>query len=219
MRFFFVFLALIYSCKSSTIDPVLADRAGLSAEENIPPSVLMGRVRLDCAIDWKHDGRQELQLIEGAGLELIAVVSPIVDGTATLKGETKGGEYRFTSHLAKPAQGTLTGVGAVSIEKLETKVSVAIDGYEQRRGPGTPIAFRSEHMSKRGIYVEFAGVARAANGDRYSFRVNLGGPTKGEGEVTPSNANEETEIVAKMVMMEAPVVSSVQSLTRIEKIK
>ena len=31
-------------------------------------------------------------------------------------------------------------------------------------------------MSRRGIYVEFAGKAHSAGGERYSFRVNLGAP-------------------------------------------
>src|SRR5690242_20377907 len=89
---------LAAGCKSGgEVDPQLASRAGVDPDE-IPPSVLLGRVRLDCTIDWKQNGRQLLSLVEGAGLMFDATVSPIVDGTATLKGEKQGGEYRFTSH-------------------------------------------------------------------------------------------------------------------------
>lgn len=212
-------LLLFTACRSSTVDPELAQRAGVDSSEPLPPSVLMGRVRLDCSIDWQKDGQQILSLVEGAGLEFTAAVSPIVDGTATLKGEQQGGEYRFTSHLAKPASGNLSGVGEVELESLETKVSVAVKGYEQKRGAGTPISFRSEHMASKGIYIEFSGVARAKNGDRYGFKVNLGGPTAGSGEVTPADENYETRVVAKAVMVEAPTVTSVQALTKLEKLR
>jgi hypothetical protein len=208
-------LLLLFACRTAE----KGSEPAPAAQERTPPSVLMGKVKLDCAIDWERNGRQLLTLVEGAGLEFEATVSPIVDGTATLKGEKEGGEYRFSSHLAEPATGKLSGVGEVKIEKMDTKVSVAIDGYEQKGGPGKPIAFRSEHLARRGIYVEFSGQARAANGDKYGFKVNLGGPTAGSGEVKPSDENFDTRIVAKAVIIEAEAVTSVvQSETTVEKL-
>jgi hypothetical protein len=177
-----------------------------------PPAVLLGASSLECTISARENGRQTLALTSGSGIAFDAVVSPIVDGTMSLLGEDEGGEYRFTSHLAEPGMGELSGVGPVALEELETRVTVALEGYRQEAGPGTRIAFTSAQMADRGLYVEFRGVARAQNGDRHAFRVNLGAATGGSGEVAPVDANAETRIEAKMVRVEAPMTTTVVSL-------
>jgi hypothetical protein len=174
--------------------------------------VLLGEVRLDCTIDAQKPGRQTLVLTKGGGLEFDAVVSPIVDGTAKLLGPDKGGTYRFTSHLMQPATGKLTPVGEVKITELETKVSVDVTGYQQKGGPGTTFTFTAGQMAQKGIYIEFAGQAETPAGERYAFKVNLGSATGGRGEVTPANANHNTDLVAKAVVVEAPMTTVVESV-------
>jgi hypothetical protein len=174
-----------------------------------PPAVLSGEGDLVCNISAKENGTQKLTLRGGSGLEFDASVSPIVDGTIQTKGPTKGGTYRFTSHLAKPAKGKLAGVGDVDIEELETKVSVEMNRYDQGGGPGTELTFSSNDMSRRGIYIEFVGKAKAQNGDKYAFRVNLGAATGGSGKVQPQDANDNSRIVAKMVIVQAPTTTVV----------
>jgi hypothetical protein len=177
-----------------------------------PPAVLLGASSLECTISAQENGRQTLALTSGSGISFDAVVSPIVDGTMSLLGEDEGGEYRFTSHLAGPATGEVSGIGAVTLEELETRVTVALDGYTQEAGPGTAISFVSAQMADRGVYVEFRGVARAANGDRHAFRVNLGAPTEGSGTVQPTDANDESRILSKAVSVDAPMATTVVSL-------
>jgi hypothetical protein len=181
-----------------------------------PPAVLTGDGDLVCNISAKENGNQKLTLRGGSGLEFDAAVSPIVDGTVQTKGPSKGGTYRFTSHLAKPAKGKLAGVGDVDIEELETKVSVEMNRYQQAGGPGTELTFSSQDMSPRGIYIEFVGRAKAQNGDKYAFRVNLGPATGGSGKVQPQDANDNSRIVAKMVIVQAPTMTVVT--TTIQKL-
>src|SRR5262245_34026119 len=78
-----------------------------------PPAVHIGKAELTCNIDSRVNGVQKLVLVEGGGLEFDAVVAPMVDGKVALKGPEQGGTYQFTSHLAQPAKGTLSGVGEV----------------------------------------------------------------------------------------------------------
>lgn len=183
------------------------------AESQYPPAIINGEGHLVCTISSKENGRQTLTISSGDGMAFDAVVSPIVDGTVQTKGPEKGGVYRFTSHLAAPSKGTLPGVGEVDIEELETKVSVEMKRYQQPGGPGTELSFGSSDMADRGIYVEFAGRGKTARGEKYAFRVNLGRATDGSGKVTPANSNENAPIMAKMVIMTAPVVTSVVTTT------
>ena len=134
----------------------------LPARPADPPAVLTGEGELHCTIDARANGHQQLEITSGGGLEFDAVVSPIVDGTVTTNGPDKGGAYRFTSHLAAPAKGKLPGTGDVEIDELETKVAVEMNRYEQPGGRGTNLTFTSGDMSRRGIYVEFAGKAHSA---------------------------------------------------------
>jgi hypothetical protein len=187
-----------------------------------PPAVLTGEAKLVCNIDAKRNGVQRLALSEGGGVEFDAEVTPILDGTVHLQGPDKGGVYRFTSHLAKPAPGKLSGVGEVTVDELETKVSVTIQRYAQPGGPGTELSFRSEDMARLGIYVEFAGTAHPASGgpdERYAFRTTLGPSKKGEGRVRPSDANDNSNLVAKAVIIEAPVTTVVESVTQVRRVK
>jgi hypothetical protein len=171
----------------------------------VPPVIHTGNGHLDCSISAKENGAQKLTIQQGTGLEFDVVVSPIVDGTIQTKGPDKGGAYRFSSHLAKPGKGTLAGVGPVAIDVLETKVNVEMDRYDQPGGPGTRLAFSSEDMAARGIYVEFAGQARADNGDKYAFRVTLGQPGPGSGgSVQPGGPGYNAPIYSKMVTIVAP---------------
>jgi len=181
-----------------------------------PPAVLTGDGQLHCTIDSRSNGHQKLEIASGGGLEFDAVVSPIVDGRVTNDGPDKGGQYRFTSHLAKQAKGRLPGTGEVDIEELETKVTVEMNRYKQPGGPGTKLTFSSADMSRRGIYVEFAGKARAPSGERFAFRVNLGAPVEGSGEVIPRNDNREAEMMSKAVYIRAPV-STVVVTTTLER--
>jgi hypothetical protein len=184
-----------------------------------PPTVLTGEVGLVCNIDSQKEGVQRLTITEGGGIEFDAAVTPIVDGTVHLKGPDQGGVYRFTSHLARPVPAKLSGVGDVTLESLETKVSVTVVRYQQAGGPGTELSFRSEDMERRGIYIEFAGAARSPAGERYAFKTTLGAVHKGEGKVRPRDANYNSNLVAKAVMVEAPAVTTViQSRTEVQRV-
>jgi len=184
-----------------------------AAEVPIPPAVLTGDGELTCNISDKENGHQKLIISHGGGLEFDAVVSPIVDGRVTTAGPQKGGSYKFTSHLAKPATGTLPGVGKVDLDELETKVVVEMTGYQQPKGKGTQLSFTSRDMSARGIYVEFSGRGHAANGERYSFRVNLGAPTDGHGRIDPADDNDDSHMAAKMVFVRAPTTTVLVTTT------
>lgn len=194
-------------------DLVPADQAAL------PPAVLNGQAELHCSISSSANGAQKLSLTSGQGLEFDVVVSPILDGVVETRGPQQGGAYRFTSHLAQPGKGTLSGVGAVTFETLETKVNVEVDRYQQPGGAGTALTFGSVDMPGRGIYVEFAGRARAANGDRYAFRVTLGAPGSGSGgSVTPASDANRASIAAKIVVIQAPQ-TTVVSATTVQKLR
>jgi hypothetical protein len=92
-----------------------------------PPAVLSGEGVLRCDISSRTNGRQILKIVKGGGLEFDAVVSPLIDGTVTTQGPDKGGVYKFTSHLARPAKGQILGQGALEIDELETRVQVEMD--------------------------------------------------------------------------------------------
>ncbi|HET9931105.1 MAG TPA: hypothetical protein VFQ35_10475 [Polyangiaceae bacterium] len=192
--------------------------AALAATQNPsePPLVLSGGAKLECTISSRENGRQKLVLDSGQGLEFDVAVSPIVDGIVETSVTNPSASYRFTSHLAAPGQGSLTGVGKVRIEKLETRVRVEMQRYDQPKGPGTELSFRSEDMLNKGVYVEFRGDARAENGDVYRFRVSLGaaGPGSG-GRVQPASNAESAPIAAKMVMIEAPQTTVVSEPVRV----
>jgi hypothetical protein len=178
------------------------------------PTVLSADGHLDCTISSKANGTQKLVLKSGQGLEFDVAVSPIVDGVVKTNGAEKGGSYRFTSHLAKAGKGSLSGVGEVTIDELDTKVNVEMDRYKQPAGAGTELSFVSEDMAKRGIYIEFAGRATAANGEHYAFKVTLGAPGPGSGgKVTPATNASSAPIAAKMVMVEAPQTTVVTGTT------
>jgi len=196
------------ACATHTARPMTtaeAQATPLPARSADPPAVLTGEGELHCTIDARANGHQRLEITSGGGLEFDAVVSPIVDGTVTANGPDKGGAYRFTSHLAAPAKGKLPGTGDVEIDELETKVAVEMNHYQQPGGRGTKLTFTSGDMSRRGIYVEFAGKAHTARGERYSFRVNLGAPIEGSGKVTPANDNAISPMVGKVVYIRAPI--------------
>lgn len=184
-----------------------------AAEVPIPPAVLSGAGELTCNISDKENGHQKLTITNGGGLEFDAVVSPIVDGRVTTAGPEKGGSYKFTSHLAKPATGRLPGVGKIDLDELETKVVVEMTRYQQPKGKGTQLSFTSRDMSGRGIYVEFSGRGHADNGERYSFRVNLGAPTDGNGRIDPADDNDDSHMVSKMVMVRAPTTTVLVTTT------
>jgi hypothetical protein len=189
------------------------DGAPLVEASPYPPAVLMGNVELHCTISATARGRQTMVASSGTALEFDAVVSPIVDGEVETRGETKGGMYRFSSHLAEPATGKLGNVGEVKLDELETRVTVEVNRYKQPRGAGAPFSFTSLDMRQGGVYVEFVGKATAKNGEHYAFRVNLGAPTGGSGEVTPDGPGEHQQIYAKMVMVQAPTITVVSKVT------
>jgi len=184
-----------------------------AVEVPIPPAVLTGDGELTCNISDKENGHQKLTISTGGGLEFDAVVSPIVDGRVTTAGPEKGGSYKFTSHLAQPATGKLPGVGKIDLDELETKVVVEMTRYQQPKGKGTQLSFTSRDMSSRGIYVEFSGRGHADNGEKYSFRVNLGAPTDGNGRIDPADDNESSHMVAKMVFVRAPTTTVLVTTT------
>jgi hypothetical protein len=179
-----------------------------------PPIIQNGDAFLQCTISAKENGTQKLTMQRGNGLEMDVVVSPIVDGSVNTRGPDKGGAYRFTSHLAQPGKGTLAGVGAVTIDDLDTKVNVEMNRYNQPGGPGTKLTFDSADMASRGIYIEFAGHAHADNGDKYAFRITLGQPTQGSGgAVMPDGPSQSAPIMSKMVMVQAPVTTVITTAT------
>jgi hypothetical protein len=173
--------------------------------------VLLGEAELTCTMDSRANGAQKLVITRGGGIEFDVVVSPMVDGTVSVKGPDKGAVYRFTSHLAQPATGKLAGVGDVSIEQLEAKVAVELNRYRQPGGPGTALSFGTRDMVGRGIYVEFAGTAKAPSGEKYAFRVNLGAMKSGSGQVEPADPNFDTRLMAKSVVVVAPTTTVVES--------
>ncbi len=187
--------------------------APLSDTSPYPPAVLMGDVELHCTISARERGRQTLVARAGTALEFDAVVSPIMDGEVQTRGESKGGTYKFSSHLASPASGKLGTIGDVKIDELETRVTVEMTRYSQPKGAGTPLRFTSADMRSGGIYVEFMGKATATNGDRYAFRVNLGAPREGSGEVAPEGPGPSVPIQSKMVVFQAPTITVVSKLT------
>jgi hypothetical protein len=195
--------------------PLASPRDPEAEASPFPPAVLSGEGELHCTISAKENGRQLLVLRGGSGLEFDAVVSPIVDGTVQTKGPAEGGTYQFTSHLAQPAKGKLAGVGDVEIDTLETRVSVGMKRYQQPGGPGTELSFTSADIAARGVYIDFAGRARSALGERYAFRITLGVATEGSGKVQPADSSLNAPIYAKMVVVVAPtttVVTTVQKL-------
>ncbi len=208
------------ACATQNARPMTTAQAQatpLPARPADPPAVLTGEGELHCTIDARTNGHQRLEITSGGGLEFDALVSPIVDGTVTTNGPDKGGAYRFTSHLAAPAKGKLPGTGDVEIDELETKVAVEMNHYKQPGGRGTSLTFTSDDMSRRGIYVEFAGKAHTARGERYAFRVNLGAPVEGSGKVTPANDNAIAPMASKMVYIRAPI-STVLVTTSLERL-
>jgi hypothetical protein len=193
-------LALVCALGATACPPPVAE---LKPES--PPLVLSGEAELECNIDSRSNGKQKLTLFKGGGLEFDAVVSPIVDGKISLLGPARGGSYQFTSHLAQPARGKLSGVGAVEIVELETRVSVEVTGYDQPQGPGTPFTFVAGQVKNGGAYIEFNGVARAVDGSgRWSFKLNLTEAREGQGRVEPANSNDNPPMVAKTVMVRGP---------------
>ena len=184
-----------------------------AVDTTLPPAVLTGDGDLVCDISAKENGHQKLTIVSGGGLEFDVAVSPIVDGTVTTEGPDKGGSYRFTSHLAKPARGKLPGVGDFDLDELETKVIVEMKRYKQPAGKGTALTFTSADMARRGIYVEFAGRGHAKNGERYSFRVNLGAPSDGGGRVVPADDNARSNVASKMVSFRAPTTTVLVTTT------
>jgi len=178
-----------------------------------PPAVLTGDGNLECSISDKENGHQKLTIAYGGGLEFDVAVSPIVDGRVTQAGPEKGGSYRFTSHLAKPATAKLPGAGTIILDELETKVAVEMTRYQQPKGKGTQLSFTSRDMSARGIYVEFSGRGHAASGEKYSFRVNLGAPTDGNGRIDPADDNDDSHMVSKMVVVRAPLTTVLVTTT------
>lgn len=187
--------------------------APLAEASPYPPAVLMGDVELHCTISAKERGRQTLVARSGTALEFDAVVSPIIDGEVETRGEAKGGMYRFSSHLAEPATGRLGNIGEVKLEELETRVTVEVTHYNQPKGAGTPFTFTSADMRNGGIYLEFVGKALARNGERYAFRVNLGAPTAGSGEVAPNGPAPREMIQSKRVIFQAPTTTVVSKVT------
>jgi hypothetical protein len=180
-------------------------------EPPLPPAVFTGNGELVCNISARGSGRQILTMNSGNGLAIDAIVRPIEDGTVTTKGPDKGGVYRFTSGLAKLGKGTLAGVGDIVIEELETRVTIELKRYKQAGGPGTELSFTAADMADRGIYVEFIGRGRSAQGDRYAFRVNLGRATSGSGKVLPANPSGSAPIQTEILTMVAPIVTSVST--------
>jgi hypothetical protein len=208
------------SSGSSEAAPPSPPQPLVSPEEAaLPPAVLNGNAVLHCTIDSTKNGSQKLELHSGQGLSFEVAVSPIVDGVVDTLGPNQGGAYRFTSHLAEPGTGHLSGVGPVIFEELDTKVNVELERYQQPQGAGTKLTFSSDEMKQAGIYVEFSGRARAENGDRYAFRVTLGAPGLGSGgEVVPASDADHAMMYAKVVVIEAPVTTVVSSTT-LQKLK
>jgi hypothetical protein len=174
------------------------------------PAVLLGEASLKCNIDWKTNGVQQLKITKGSGIEFDAQVSPILDGTVNFTKPSA--QYQFTSHLAKAGTATLSGVGPVELERLDTKVSVEVSHFDQPDGPGSSFSFTSADIVSRGVYVEFAGIAKAHDGSRYAFRINLGPTTGGSGKVSPADANIRTKLKQKEVSVDAPVTAVVRTI-------
>ena len=207
-------MAVALGCEQK--DAVSPQALAATQNPSEPPAVLNGAAKLECTISSRENGRQKLVLDSGQGLEFDVAVSPIVDGIVETSSSRPSASYQFTSHLAAVGQGTLSGVGKVRIEKLETRVRVEMQRYDQPKGPGGELSFRSEDMVNKGVYVEFRGDSRADNGDVYRFRVSLGaaGPGSG-GRVQPASDAESAPIAAKMVMIEAPQTTVVSETVKV----
>jgi hypothetical protein len=180
-------------------------------------SVLLGEAELKCTIDSRQNGVQKVVVTKGGGLEFDAVVSPIVDGILTLKSPNEGATYRFTSHLAQPATGNIPGLGKVTIDKLDTKVSVDLSRYKQPNGPGTALSFESGEMSVRGNYIDFVGSGKTESGEDITFHINFGAASAGSGQITPTDANQVSRLLAKTVNIQGAMASVIVSKAKIEE--
>ena len=208
MKTWIVALSLgLSACASSSTGSVSTMSSVVSA-----PGVLLGEADLTCEISMRANGVQRLTITKGGGIEFNATVGPLIDGTVSLKSPSEGARYRFTSRLVQPAEGTLSGVGKVTIEQLDTKVSVDVTRYEQPGGPGTVFTFSDGAVVNKGVYVEFVGMARAPGGAQYAFRVNLGPLTMGSGRVTPADSNFNTKLASKEVNIKAQATTVVSTL-------
>ena len=165
------------------------------------PRVLIGEADLICDISARANGRQRLIIRNGGGLSFDATVSPLTDGVVEQRGPNKGAVYSFTSKLATPAKGFLSGVGKVTIESLATKVSVEISRYDQKK-PGTTLTFVSGDVVNRDVYVEFSGVAIRGK-KKYEFNINMGPVQFGSGSLLPASANYKSALDQKAVMLYA----------------
>lgn len=193
---------------------------------DLPPLVFLGSGRLECTISSKDNGRQQLKLTAGAGVDFDISVTPILDGILEIKdgrlvskeadvtdeskapqrAKAKGARslnYRFTSNLAHTRNFRVSSFGPVALEHMETRVSVNARRFRQEGGPGTTVSFNSDDMDKQGVYIEFRGIFREKDtGKRHAFRTVMGPPSDGSGQVTPLDSNNTSRIEAKTVMAE-----------------
>lgn len=196
-------------------NPAKTKPAAAISNADLPPFVLLGTGRLDCTISSTENGSQILKLTGGSGVQFDIEVTPILDGVIEIKDGKlmpKDGvalpkgrflNYRFTSQLARSRRFSVTGFAPVTLEQMETKVSVNARRFKQEGGPGTAVTFNSEDMDKQGVYIEFRGIFREVdNNRRYAFRTILGPPSDGSGRVTPLDSNDSSRIVAKSVIVD-----------------
>lgn len=207
-----VAIGMVLSACQKAQTPALVEPSPAAAMA--PSSVLLGEAELKCNIDSRENGVQKVVITKGGGLEFDAVVSPIVDGVLTLKSPEEGATYRFTSHLVKPAKGTILGLGEVTIDKLDTKVSVDLARYKQPDGPGKTLSFETGDMSQRGNYIDFVGAGKSATGEDFTFHVNFGAASSGSGQITPTDANRVSRLLQKTVNIQGALATVVVSKSK-----
>lgn len=172
-------------------------------ERHYPPLVFTSRAWLDCSISSTKNGRQVMTTVGGQGFTFDTAMLPIKDGKVQLK--EPGMLYKFDSFPPSAIPARFSGLGQGTITEMKAEVEVDVKRYQQPGGPGTNIRFNAADINSDAAYVEFTGVfVRKSDNKRFPFRVLFGSVTEGSGNVTPTSAEPETNIMAKSVILGNP---------------
>jgi hypothetical protein len=170
------------------------------AERTYPPLVFTSKAWLDCSISSTQNGRQAMSTVTGQGFTFDTPMRPIKEGKVKL--QQPGMFYRFDAFPTAAIPAQFKGLGEGTITAMKAEVEVDVKRFQQPGGPGTTIRFNAADISSDAAYVEFTGVfVRKADGKRFPFRVLFGSVQDGGGNVTPTNAEPESNIMAKTVVL------------------
>ena len=178
--------------------PKIVDR--WQSERTYPPLVFTSKAWLDCSISSTENGRQAMNTVAGQGFSFDTPMLPIKDGKVKL--QKPGMFYRFDAFPPRAIPARFTGLGQGTITAMKAEVEVDVKRFQQPGGPGTTIRFSAADISSDSAYVEFTGLfVRKSDGKRFPFRVLFGSVPDGGGNVTPTNAQPQSNIMAKTVVL------------------